>query len=43
VGVEILAITDSEGKVIEANIYGPFGETEFSYDRARISMQRTIR
>jgi RHS repeat-associated protein len=35
----VTAITDADGKVVEANIYGPFGETEFSYDRARISMR----
>ncbi|GBR73869.1 hypothetical protein NO1_1142 [Candidatus Termititenax aidoneus] len=27
----VTAITDGDGKIIEANIYGPFGETEFSY------------
>jgi RHS repeat-associated protein len=27
----VTAITDETGKVVEANIYGPFGETEFSY------------
>jgi RHS repeat-associated protein len=26
-----IAITDGDGKVQEVNIYGPFGETEFSY------------
>jgi RHS repeat-associated protein len=31
VGIEVLAITDNDGNVVEANIYGPFGETEFSY------------
>jgi RHS repeat-associated protein len=35
----VTAIKDNDGKVVEANIYGPFGETEFSYDRARISMR----
>jgi RHS repeat-associated protein len=27
----VTAITDEAGKVVEASIYGPFGETEFSY------------